>query len=174
MDFDSIRFIKMINKAVAFTSILIFVIRSVFFKFKYSEATIIGLFTLSILSTFGILGVFMIKNIKTLNLLQTGLMTFSGFIIVLQIYLLVSWYINDAKYLFLTNDYPGYLGKSIILSSVLLYIQINIFTNATYKFIARVPYNKFMTSIKMLGLFLINIIPMQEIYNILVNFKTDG
>lgn len=174
MDEKSIRFIKMVNKAVIFTSILIFIIRAVFFKFEYSEATMFGLLTLSVLATFGILGIFMFQNLKNLNLLKSGLMVFSGLLLVIQIYLLVSWFINDAKYLFLTDEYPGFLGKSILLSFILLFIQLHIFTDATYKYILRIPYNKIMTSIKLIGLFLINVIPMQEIYNMLVNFRTDG
>jgi len=176
MDEKSIRFIKMVNKAVIFTSILIFIIRAVFFKFKYSEATMFGLLTLSVLATFGILGlhIFQIFGWREFNLLQAGLMVFGGVLLVIQIYLLVSWFINDANYLFLTKEYPGFLGKSILLSFILLFIQLHIFTTATYKYILATPYNKFMTSIKLIGLFLINVIPMQEIYNMLVNFRTDG
>tara|TARA_X000001036_G_C20017809_1_gene537310 strand:+ start:21 stop:518 length:498 start_codon:yes stop_codon:yes gene_type:complete len=165
----------MINRAVIFTSILIFIIRAVFFKFKYSEATMFGLLTLSVLATFGILIVHIFQTYKKqLNALQAGLMILGGLLLMIQIYLLVLWFINDAKYLFITQEYPGFLGKSILLSFILLFIQLNIFTNATYKYILSIPYNKFITIIKLFGLFLINVIPMQEIYNMLINFRTDG
>jgi|UniRef100_A0A6C0C3B8 hypothetical protein len=168
--------LKVLNfgrKSLFFTSILLAILRQ-FFKWKYSEFLIYFLLLIIVLLINGFFLIFAFKNMDKLKILNTLSVLFGGLIIIIQLSIILYLMYSFGNYLFKVSDYPGYLNASIIFSFLMIIVQIKIFGKNTLKYINNENTNKMFTILSLLMLAGINIIPIQEMYNILINYKTDG
>tara|TARA_A100001015_G_scaffold320183_1_gene445677 strand:+ start:2653 stop:3174 length:522 start_codon:yes stop_codon:yes gene_type:complete len=170
---NDLRVLNFGRKSLFYTSILLTILRQ-FFKWKYSEFLIYFMLLIIVILVLGFFIIFAFNNSSKLKLFNVLSVFGNGLMIIVQLAIILYLTFIFGDYLFKTPTYPGYLQKSILFSFVILMIQINIFSKNTLDYIKFVKTNKLLTFLSILLLACVNIIPIQEMYNILINYKTDG